>query len=171
MRDAHNQVAATFSDWLRDYGGIPVKIARSFASNPEDQRDLLQEMYLQLWRSIESFAAQAKASTWTYRVCLNTAMTWQRTEKRRHRFLNSADLADLYVPPDGCANATLLDALYSSIRELRPVDRALILLYLEERSYREIGEIIGISESNTGVRLQRIKRELAERLKTYPVAL
>jgi RNA polymerase sigma factor (sigma-70 family) len=99
VRDAHNQVAATFSAWLRDYGGIPVKIARSFASNPEDQRDLLQEMYLQLWRSIESFAAQAKASTWTYRVCLNTAMTWQRTEKRRHRFLNSADLADLYVPP------------------------------------------------------------------------
>jgi RNA polymerase sigma-70 factor (ECF subfamily) len=125
-------------------------------------------MYLQLWRSIESFAGEAKASTWIYRVCLNTAMTWQRSEKRRHRFLNSADLPDLYAPPERFANPSLLNALYAAMRKLRPVDRALILLYLEERSYREIGEIIGISESNTGVRLQRIKRELAERLKTNP---
>jgi RNA polymerase sigma-70 factor (ECF subfamily) len=125
-------------------------------------------MYLQLWRSIESFAGAAKASTWIYRVCLNTAMTWQRAEKRRHRFLSSADLPDFYAPPQRLVDASSLDALYAAIRELRPADRALILLYLEERSYREIGEIIGISESNTGVRLQRIKRDLAERLNQNP---
>ena len=168
MKQAQAKFSATFGEWLRDYGGIPVKIARSFAANLEDQRDLLQEMYLQLWRSIGSFAAQSKASTWIYRVCLNTAMTWQRSEKRRYRFLNSTDLPDFYAPPERLANAPLLDALYAAIRELRLVDRALILLYLEERSYREIGEIIGISESNTGVRLQRIKRELADRLTQNP---
>lgn len=168
MRKAEPEIVATFAEWLENYGGVPVKIARSFAANPEDQRDLLQEMYLHLWRSIESFAAQSKASTWIYRVCLNTAMTWQRSEKRRHRFLNSTDLPDFYAPSERLAKAPLLDALYAAIRELRPVDRALILLYLEERSYREIGEIIGISESNTGVRLQRIKRELADRLTQNP---
>ena len=168
VREAQSKIAAIFTKWLQEYGGIQIKIARSFAANSEDQRDLLQEMYLQLWRSIESFAAQSKASTWIYRVCLNTAMTWQRSEKRRHRFLNSVDLPDFYAPPERPANAPLLDALYAAIRELRSVDRALILLYLEERSYREIGEIIGISESNTGVRLQRIKRELAERLSNDP---
>lgn len=164
MRKAQPKIAAVFTEWLRDYGGIPVKIARSFAANSEDQRDLLQEMYLQLWRSIESFAAEAKPSTWIYRVCLNTAMTWQRTEKRRRCFLNSDSLPDFSAPPNRFGNAPMLDALYAAIRELRPADRALILLYLEERTYREIGEIIGISESNTGVRLQRIKRELGDRL-------
>ena len=164
MKESQTKIAATFSEWLEQCGGIPIKIARSFLANPEDQRDLLQEMYLQLWRSIESFAGQSKPSTWIYRVCLNVAMTWQRSEKRRHRFLRSPDLPDLFAQPERFANAPLLDALYAAIRELRPADRALILLYLEDRSYREIGEIIGISESNTGVRLQRIKRELGERL-------
>lgn len=168
VKETSSQLVAIFNTWLQEYGGIPMKIARSFSANPEDQGDLLQQMYLQLWRSIESFAGQSKTSTWIYRVCLNTAMTWQRSEKRRYRFLKSSDLPDLFAPPERLANASLLDALYAAIRELRPADRALILLYLEERSYREIGEIIGISESNTGVRLQRIKRELAERLNQNP---
>jgi RNA polymerase sigma-70 factor, ECF subfamily len=168
VRKVQSRFAGVFSQWLEDHGGIPVKIARSFAANPDDQRDLLQEMYLQLWRSIESFAGQSKASTWIYRVCLNTAMTWQRSEKRRRHFLNSTDLPEVFRPPERLASASLLEALYAVIRELRPADRALILLYLDERSYREIGEVIGISESNTGVRLQRIKRELAERLSRNP---
>ncbi len=124
----------------------------------------MQEMHLQLWRSLGSFTAQSKPSTWIYRVCLNTAMTWRRSEKRRHRFLQSPDLTDFFAPDDRLATPPLLEALYAAIRELPPSDRALMLLYLEERSYREIGEIMGISESNTGVRLQRVKRQLAELL-------
>jgi RNA polymerase sigma-70 factor, ECF subfamily len=153
-----------FTAWLQDYGGIPVKVARSFAFNPEDQRDLRQQMYLQIWRSMGSFSAQAKASTWIYRVCLNTAMTWRRSEKRRRLFLESINSIDLWPNESDTANDPRLEALYSAIRQLRPADRALILLYLEERSYREIAEITGLSESNTGVRLQRVKRELAQRL-------
>jgi RNA polymerase sigma-70 factor (ECF subfamily) len=159
-----DETSATFADWLQEYRNVPIKVARSFTANAEDRRDLLQEMYLQLWRSIKSFAGQAKASTWIYRVCLNTAMTWRRSEKRRHHFLNSANLPDFYAASEPPATEAQLEALYAAIRELRPVDRALILLYLEERSYREIGEITGITENNTGVRLQRVKRELAERL-------
>ena len=169
VKETSPKTVEIFNAWLQQYSGIALKIARSFAANPEDQGDLLQEMYLQLWRSIESFAGHSKASTWIYRVCLNTAMTWRRSEKRRYRFLNSADLPELFAPPERLANAPLLNALYAAIRELRPADRALILLYLEERSYREIGEIMGISESNTGVRLQRIKRELAGYLNQNPL--
>ncbi len=83
--------------------------------------------------------------------------------ERRRLFLASIDLPDLY-PNEQAAHDPRLETLYSAIRALRPADRALILLYLEERSYREISEIIGISETSTGVRLQRVKRALAQRL-------
>ena len=156
--------ARIFTAWLRDYGGIPVKVARSFAANSEDQRDLRQQMYLQIWRAAASFSERAKASTWIYRVCLNTAMTWRRSEKRRQLFLASINLIDLWPNESDATNDPRLEALYSAIRQLRSADRALILLYLEERSYREIAEISGLTETNTGVRLQRVKGELAQRL-------
>lgn len=146
---------------MQQHGAIPAKIARLFVADPEDQRDLLQEMQLQLWRSAAQFAGHAKASTWIYRVCLNTASTWRRSEMRRRRLIESVDARDL-VPrelPD-----PRLEELYSAIRQLRPADRALVLLYLDDRSYREIAEILGLSETNTGVRLQRVKQQLAERL-------
>ena len=164
VRAAQSATSRIFTQWLQDYGGIPLKVARSFAADPEDQRDLRQQMHLQIWRSIASFAAQAKVSTWIYRVCLNTAMTWQRSEKRRRLFLQSIDAADLYPNEHSTAHDPRLEALYSAIRQLRPADRALILLYLEERSYQEIAEVMGITATNTGVRLQRVKQELAQRL-------
>lgn len=120
-------------------------------------------MHLQIWRSIERFAAQAKASTWIYRVCLNTALTWQRSEKRRRLFFQSVNPVDLSPNESEAESDPRLDALYRAIRELRPADRALILLSLDERSYREIAEITGLTETNTGVRLQRVRRELARR--------
>ncbi|HEX5176159.1 MAG TPA: sigma-70 family RNA polymerase sigma factor [Chthoniobacteraceae bacterium] len=157
-----------FTEWLQDYGGIPVKVAHSFAANSEDQHDLRQQMYLQIWRSAASFSARAKASTWIYRVCLNTAMTWRRSEKRRRLFFASINPDDLWPNESDAANDPRLETLYFAIRQLRPADRALILLYLEERSYREIAEITGLTETNTGVRLQRVKLELAQRLDRKP---
>jgi RNA polymerase sigma-70 factor, ECF subfamily len=72
-----------YLDWLCDYRGILLKVARSFAAAAVDQEELFQEMMLQLWRSLPRFQSQAKPSTWIYRVCINTAQTWQRTERRR----------------------------------------------------------------------------------------
>ena len=164
LSETRSATSEIFTAWLQDYGGIPGKLARSFAINPEDQRDLRQQMYLQIWRSIGSFSAQAKASTWIYRVCLNTAMTWQRSEKRRRLFFERISPPDLFPNESETLDNPRLEALYSAIRELRPADRVLILLHLEERSYREIAEITGLTETNTGVRLQRVKRELARRL-------
>ncbi len=148
---------------MEDHGGIPVKIARSFVEVADDQRDLLQEMQVQLWRSVSQFAGQAKPSTWIYRVCLNTALTWRRSETRRRHLLASVDARDL-APGRTESTDPRLEELYGAIRDLRAADRALVLLYLDDRSYREIAEILGITETNTGVRLQRVKRVLAERL-------
>lgn len=99
MSETPSRTAEIFSDWVKRDRGIAIKIARSFAVQPEDQRDLLQEMHLQIWRSIERFGAQAKVSTWIYRVCLNTAMTRQRSEKRRRLLLRSIVSPDL-LPND-----------------------------------------------------------------------
>jgi RNA polymerase sigma-70 factor (ECF subfamily) len=164
MTAAQSDFAKIFTECLQEHGGIPMKVARSFVADPDDQRDLRQQIYLQIWRSMESFSGQAKASTWIYRVCLNTAMTWQRSERRRRVFLESIGSTDFHPNESEAPSDPRLEALYSSIRQLRPADRPLIFLYLDERSYREIAEITGLTESNTGVRLQRIKRELAQRL-------
>ncbi len=162
--ESRSSGSAIFVEWMQEYGGIPVKIARSFAANLEDQSDLRQQMHLQIWRSRESFSSQAKVSTWIYRVCLNTALTWQRAEKRRQRFFESDNVAELWRNDTAAADPRLA-ALYAVIRQLPPADRALLLLYLDDRKYREIAEITGLSESNVGVRLLRLKRELVERLK------
>ncbi len=153
-----------FADWLQEYGGILVKVARAFAMNTEDQRDLRQQMQLQIWRSIENFSGQAKVSTWLYRVCLNTALSWQRAEKRRRVFLEKIRPDDLFPNEDRRREDSLLATLYAAIQQLAPIDRALILLQLEERSYREIAEITGLTETNVGVRLQRSRKKLAEYL-------
>ena len=148
---------------MEECGGIPVKVARSFAASPEDQKDLRQQMHLQIWRSIGNFAAQARVSTWVYRVCLNTAMTWRRAERRRRLFFESVDPPDL-LPFEAAPSDPRLEVLYAAIRALPRADRALLLLYLDERSYREIAEVTGLTESNVGVRLLRLKRALAGRL-------
>ncbi|CAN5511866.1 RNA polymerase sigma factor [soil metagenome] len=150
-----------FVQWLQEYGGILVKVARAFALNQEDQRDLRQQMQLQIWRSLESFSGQAKVSTWIYRVCLNTALSWQRSEKRRRLFFAKVTAADLFPNENRMPEDPRLVALYAAIQRLMPIDRALVLLQLEERSYREIAEITGLTESNVGVRLQRSRKKLA----------
>jgi RNA polymerase sigma-70 factor (ECF subfamily) len=156
--------SSIFTEWLQEHSGILVKVARTFALNHEDQRDLRQQMQLQIWRSLENFSGQAKVSTWIYRVCLNTALNWQRSEKRRRLFFANVTEADLFPNEKGTSDDPRLATLYAAIQLLAPADRALVLLQLEERSYREIAEITGLTETNVGVRLQRSRKKLAEYL-------
>ncbi len=151
-------------EWLQECGGILVKVARAFAREHEDQCDLRQQMQVQIWRSLPKFSSQAKVSTWIYRICLNTALSWQRSEKRRRLFFDRVTEADLFPNEHETAEDLRLAALYAAIVRLAPIDRALVLLQLEERSYREIGEITGLTESNVGVRLQRSRKKLAQYL-------
>jgi RNA polymerase sigma-70 factor (ECF subfamily) len=159
-----------FTAWMEEHRGILVKIARSFARNPADAADLEQEMMLQLWVTMGQFSGESKASTWIYRVCLNTALNWHRgTGRRERRFESGADVAECPAggasPAEAAAKLDLLEQLYGAIRSMPDFDRALILLMLDGLAYREISEVTGLTENHVGVVLTRARAKLAERLK------
>jgi RNA polymerase sigma-70 factor, ECF subfamily len=158
-----------FRQWLSEHKGLLVKVVRSFAEGPADQDDLFQEILLQVWLSLPSFRHDAKPTTWLYRVAFNTALAWKRGEKKRWRRQDSLSIADVAAPGVPAAeaerNERLVDQLYAAIHALPPAKRALIVLYLDGFSYREIAEVVGISESNVGVSLNRIKKELSAMVK------
>ncbi len=162
--------AALFETWLEEHRGIVVKVTRSFAPEAADAADLQQELLLQLWMSVPAYAGQAKPSTWIYRVCLNTALTWRRGTARRERHLQpGADYtrvaADAGSPADSAGDRELLDQLYAAIRALPGSDRVLVLLSLDGLAYREIAEITGLTENQVGVALTRARKRLAELMK------
>lgn len=148
---------------VRDNSARLRRICRVYARN-EDQRDLLQDILLQLWRSLPSFAGASSPHTWLYRVALNTALAYARRNPARRELPIDEDHADIEDP----ANAhTELDArerlaqLHAAIANLDVVDRMLVTMYLDERTYREMADVIGISENHVGVRLHRIRKALA----------
>ena len=158
-----------FKSWLIEHGGAVLKVARAYTLTTEDCQDLAQEILLQVWRSLPQFQGRASASTWFYRVALNTALSWRRKDKpRRARqqpllFVEDLSAAGL----DGAQEVHQREAverLYAAIRRLPKADAALVLLYLDDLSYRQMAEVLGISESNVGVKLNRAKKALGELL-------
>jgi len=161
---------SVFQAWLEAHRGIVVKVTRSFTRAPADAADLQQELLLQLWLSLSSYAGQAKPSTWIYRVCLNAALTWRRgTARREKHFEPGADIARLPAaaasPADQADERELLEQLYAAIHALPDFDRALVLLSLDGLAYREITEITGLNENQVGVALTRARRRLAHLMK------
>jgi RNA polymerase sigma-70 factor (ECF subfamily) len=146
---------------------ILYKIGRAYAT-PEDFDDLYQEMLINLWKGLKSFKGQSKISTWIYRVVLNTALTYQRNNKKRK--YSQVEIENVNIISEGYGASEKEDLedniqlLYKAIRMLKKEDRSVILLYLEENSYDEIGEILGIKTSNVGVKINRIKKRLQEHL-------
>jgi RNA polymerase sigma-70 factor, ECF subfamily len=137
-------------------------IARSYAQG-EEQRDLCQEILLQMWKGLEGFLGRSAPSTWVYRVALNTAITFRRKNSRRPEPL-SCSLAESGmdpVAPSNPPNATLV--LEDFLHSLGEIDRAVFLLYLDDLSYREISEVTGLTESHVGVRINRLKKTFAQR--------
>ncbi|HEX2860659.1 MAG TPA: sigma-70 family RNA polymerase sigma factor [Lacunisphaera sp.] len=143
-----------FAALYRDHAALLGRVARSFATDHADQADLTQEMAIALWRAAPRFLGAAKLSTYVYRVALNCALNWKRTRRRYVQKLEG------YNPPDEAREDPRLRWLYARIHELPEVDRSLILLSLDRLSYGEIAEITGLSETNVGVRLHRIKQHL-----------
>jgi RNA polymerase sigma-70 factor, ECF subfamily len=162
-----------FKSWLNEHRGAVLKVARAYTLNNEDFQDLAQEILLQVWRSLPQYQGRASAATWAYRVALNTALGWQR--KQRHR---QNDLGPIFqVEELACANSDsaqqasqreTVERLYAAIRQLPKTDAALVLLYLDDMNYRQMADVLGISESNVGVKLNRAKKALAELMKDKP---
>src|SRR6185437_3525891 len=158
--------------WLREHGASVVKVARAYTFTADDCQDLAQEILLQAWRSLPSFAGNSQPATWFYRVALNTAMNWQRKDKprrARQKPLLEVQPISTEAPDDGqLQHRDTVDQLYKAINQLPKTDAALVLLYLDELSYREMAEVLGISESNVGVKLNRAKKALSALMNGKP---
>jgi RNA polymerase sigma-70 factor (ECF subfamily) len=136
--------------------GVLQRIARTFAVGA-DQHDLLQELMLAVWRAVPAFRGDSAPSTFIFRVAHNCALTWRRGETRRR--VRQSAYERLHVA-DEPAEDPLLEQLYAAIRKLESVDRSLVLLSLEGQPYAEIAAIHGLSESNVGARLTRVRKKL-----------
>ena len=168
MPDADQQ--ALFLTWLNEHGSSVMKVARAYTLTTDDCQDLAQEILLQAWRSLPRVEGRATPATWFYRVALRTAMNWQRKDRPR-RSRQQPFLEFQAVASDGPNTAEqvqqreTVERLYAAIHGLPKSDAALVLLYLDNLSYAEIADVLGISESNVGVKLNRAKKALCERMK------
>jgi len=150
-----------FRELLERHRGIVFKVANAYCRDPHDRADLAQEIATQLWRAFPRYDGERTFSTWMYRVALNVAISFRRSGGRHEQHLVPFD-AQLH---DVAANGTdesdeRVRALYRCIDALDPLNRALLLLYLEERSYREIADILGLSETNVATKLGRLKQRI-----------
>ncbi len=153
-----DKTANIFIDIIHEHERLIYKVCSIYAEDSDDRKDLYQDVVLQAWRAWPKFRAEAKASTWLYRIALNTAISRKRKPavKAHHEESILMDIAD---PADGMEYETYRQ-LYAAISRLNDLDRALVLLYLEDKSHHEIAEIMGISISNVGTRLARIRDKM-----------
>lgn len=160
---------AAFLQLIQEHRGILYKISASYCRNVSDREDLMQEMIYQLWRSAERFDTNFKFSTWMYRIALNVAISFYRkTNAGGVRVALEADV-DVVDGSGPCVDDSLeerIELLQRFIASLGELDKALMILYLEERSYKEIAEILGLSETNVATKLSRIKGRLKQQFLT-----
>ena len=153
-----------YTQFLLPYAGIIIKICRAYTDTEEDFQDYYQEVCLQIWNSRKNFREESKWSTWIYRISLNVCMSLLRKTKKKQ--VLSADYIEVQNMPDeeNSFQDESLKLLYKAIRRLSELDRAIILLYLEEKSYKEIAAITGTTSNNIGVRITRIKKQIKKLL-------
>lgn len=153
-----------FLSVIEDHKGIIYKIANSYCNGPEDRKDLVQEIILQLWKSFDNYNEQYKYSTWIYRIALNVAISFYRKENRLRQISNplSESILHLADTNDRGEKEETIGFLQQFIAELKELDKALMLLYLEEKSHKEMAEIIGITETNVATKIGRIKNILKQ---------
>ena len=149
-----------FTELLHENQGIIHKICNLYFGDRLEKEDYQQELIIQLWKAFPSFNSTAKFSTWMYRVCINAAIDIKRKEKRQWKYVKLSEVESHNIPLNDDTNVDNQERLYKAIRALSDVDRAIITLYLEEYSYKEISKMIGISESYTGVKISRIRSEI-----------
>ena len=151
-----------FTRLIRDNKGIIYKICNSYCTDKGDRDDLAQEIIYNLWKSFNNFNAAFKFSTWMYRIALNVAISFYRQEKK---FKNHASVPEGLIvfeqtQEDKTEVEKNLELLQGFINELKEVDKAIILLYLDDRSHREIAEITGFTETNVATKINRVKDKL-----------
>ncbi len=153
-----------FLERLNQHRGIIYRISKVYMPDASERKDLVQEMVLQLWKSYATFKGDSSFSTWMYKVCLNTALTYVRGFLK-HRDKHSEIRIDLAYEDEGKEEKEKINQLYKIIYQLNEVDKALIFLYLEDMPGKDIALSMGISEVNARVKLNRIKEKIRQQFK------
>ena len=155
-----------FLEKIESHKGMIFKVSKMYVDHQEDREDLYQEIVFQLWKSYQKFEGKSQFSTWLYRVSLNTALTFLKSEKRKpdNAFLHE----NLDVAEESQDDKEVqLQLFYKAVHELNPIEKALIFLFLEDQNHKEISENLGISEVNARVKLNRTKEKLQQIIKKY----
>jgi RNA polymerase sigma-70 factor (ECF subfamily) len=154
-----------FQGVIQAHKRIIYKVANAYCKDAEERNDLVQEIMIQLWKSFGNYNEQFRYSTWIYQIALNVAISFYRKETRRQQMANPINESILNYTDIPAHDETEenIRMLHRFIAELKELDKALILLYLEEKSYKEIAEIIGISETNVATKLGRIKASIKQK--------
>ncbi len=157
-----------FQEIISQNKGILYKVAKTYCPDEEDRQDLIQEIMIQVWQSLHRYNDKFRISTWLYRISLNVAISYYR--KKSTRGANSVAINEqiAQIPEiDRAEDERQLNLLEKFISELKEIDKALMILYLEDKTHAEIAEILGISVSNVGTRVVRIKDRLKQRFSKY----
>jgi RNA polymerase sigma-70 factor (ECF subfamily) len=157
--------AQKFVGMVQENKGLIYKVTRIYCRNEQDRDDLFQEIVEQLWKSMDRYDSKYKLSTWMYRIALNVAISFYRKESVRRKARLHQEDHILIQEPEPTDNENL-ELLYQFIDELNSMDKALMLLYLEEKKAKEISDILGISASNVTTKVGRIKEHLRKRFET-----
>lgn len=155
-----NDKKQIFIKAIKDNEGLIYRIASLYTSNPDDKADLIQEIIYQLWKSFDGFNEQSALSTWMYRIALNVAIYQLKISKRRVQTMPIEEQMLNYADEDTRQMEQKWEAIRQQVETLNLLDKAIVMLYLDNKSYQEIAGIVGISESNVGTRMQRIKEKL-----------
>lgn len=150
-----------FISLLNQHQKIIYKVCNLYMDMHSEREDLFQEITLQAWKAYKNFRGDAKFSTWLYRVALNTAITYFRKEKRKPDIYSTDMVPDL-AEENSDPVEEQVKAMYAAIGNLSKIDKAIVMLYLEDYSYIEIGDMMGITANNVAVKMNRIKTKLKE---------
>ncbi len=156
-----------FSKLIKDNQGLIIKVSRLYTNSLEDEQDLFQEIVLQLWRSYDSFKGQSKISTWMYRVALNTAITLFRKKTKSPQTDELMDFHQKGFLEDDDEKQQQISLLYKVVKMLPHVERAIVMMYLDDLPYRDISENLGITEVNARVKMNRLKKTLKELMEKH----
>jgi RNA polymerase sigma factor (sigma-70 family) len=151
-----------FISIIKDNQKLIYKICYSYCPNPDNRKDLEQEILIQLWNSFKRFDGRVKITTWMYRIALNTAISFYRNDSKISKKTVSIDASIITLSQHEYNSETdeQIQMLYKFIEKLNELDKALILLYLDDNKYKDIADVLGISETNVATKISRIKQSL-----------
>lgn len=155
-----------FLDLVEKHKGIIVKICSIYARRQDERDDLFQEIVIQLWKAWPNFEGRSQFSTWLYRIALNTAISGLRKKQTDLVYMDQFTMPEAVDPGTDSNREEKLKALYQAIRELPEIDRAVVMLYLEDKSYDEMEDILGISQGTLRVKMNRAKEKLRKSVQT-----